>query len=177
MEQPVCPLPSLAPPHLPLALLLRWRCDGEGALHCPACQGRGRSRRTPGFTLQLEKPLPHVPVERGDRLGGSRRERRGRRGPVCLQNDESRRFIFRHRWFPSPFSESYLQTGDPENEAERGPMTLKEGYAKFSKPFSGRVPDTACSVRAHSPRVSRWPGQETLQGEPCTRRRSFGGWL
>ena len=65
---------------------------------------------------------------------------------MCLQNDESRRFIFSHRWFPSPFSESYLQTGDQEKETERGPMTLKEDYAKFSKSFSGRVPDIAGSV-------------------------------
>ena len=61
-ERPVRPLPSLAPPHLPPALLLRQRWDGEGALCCPASQGWGRSRRTPGFTLQLEKPLRHVPA-------------------------------------------------------------------------------------------------------------------
>ena len=98
-ERPVRPLPSLAPPHLPPALLLRWRRDGEGALRCPAPPGRGQSRRTRGFTLQLEKPLPHMPAfgsgcpRSGGTGWGAAEGEQGTAGLACLQNDERCHFI------------------------------------------------------------------------------------
>ena len=126
-----CPPPTLSgsstpAPSSPAQAEVGW--GGRPVLS--SIPGMGPESEDPGLHSAVGKaPAPRarawvwLPVEWGDRLGGSRRERRGQRGPVCLQNDESCRFIFSHRWFPCPFSESYLQTGDQEKQTERGPMT------------------------------------------------------